>query len=139
MKKDPRFTIQVGKERLSLRAPQADPAVAQESLALVQRFIEDAEARSKQGAPSFHITLLALLDLAEEYVLARKLTEEWQQEIAKRTGTLLDSLELRPLPATEQASSEPKAEEGTAPGLATAGRAPAPGTGQKPDEALPSL
>ncbi len=86
------FVIQYRGQKISLRA-QADPAIAQETFELVQRFLEDAEARTRKGAPSEHLVLLALLDLAEEYVAARLRAEEYRSGLAVRTARILEMLD----------------------------------------------
>ncbi|MGZ3709962.1 MAG: cell division protein ZapA, partial [Bdellovibrionota bacterium] len=59
---------------------------------LVQAKLKDAEKRVKGSAPH-QIVLLALLDLAEEYVTARKRTGEFKKKVDEKSQLLLGLIE----------------------------------------------
>ncbi len=88
------FTLEFQNQKIALRA-QADPKVAQQTFELVQRLLEDAEARISRNAPPHHLTLLALLDLAEEYISAKRRTEEYQVEMTAQAARILELLDQR--------------------------------------------
>ena len=59
---------------------EGDPALVKDVVALAKLMLKDAERRSKNVAPH-QVALLALMDLAEEYVKARARLAEYKQEM----------------------------------------------------------
>ncbi len=73
-------------QRISLRT-HGEPEIVNEVVALVSQLLENAEKRS--SAPvSHHVALLALLDLAEEYVRAKKRASVQQQKMDEKSSEL---------------------------------------------------
>ena len=61
-------------------------------LQLVSLKVSEAEKRSKGAAPH-QIALLALLDLAEEYIKAKKRTLDFKQQLDDKSSKLLSLVE----------------------------------------------
>jgi cell division protein ZapA (FtsZ GTPase activity inhibitor) len=80
-------------QKLVLKSSDTDPEVIQEVLKMVSTRVSEAEKRGK-GAPPHQVALLALLDLAEEYVQARKRTLEYQRQIEEKSSLLINLVEL---------------------------------------------
>ena len=81
--------------RIPLRATEGEPHRIQEVIDLVTRKITEAEARAPKGSPAVqpqHVALLALLDLAEEYLNAKYSVEKHHYEVEARTQELLSML-----------------------------------------------
>ena len=68
---------------------QDDPALVKEVVQLASSKLKEAEGRAKTGTAAHQITLLALLDLAEAYVQAKKKAEEHQIQIESKSNELL--------------------------------------------------
>jgi hypothetical protein len=77
------FVLRVRGETISLRSQGAAPG-ADQAIRLVQDLIEDAEERLPATAPSHHLLLLALCDLAEEYLSAKERTALHREEVLRR-------------------------------------------------------
>lgn len=71
---------------------QEDPALVQEVVEFASQRIKEAEKRAN-GAASHQIALLALLDLSEEYLKARRRALEHKQEINDKSLELLGLIE----------------------------------------------
>ena len=69
-----------------------DAEFVRDVIDLVSQRIEVAEKRSKATAPH-HIALLALLDLAEEYIQAKRRTKSHIKALEKQTGDLFSLIE----------------------------------------------
>ena len=69
-----------------------DAEFVREVIDLVSQRIEVAEKRTKATAPH-HIAVLALLDLAEEYVQAKRRTKTHIKSLEKQTGDLFSLIE----------------------------------------------
>lgn len=78
-------------QRIALKAIESDTEMTSQVIELVTARLKEAEIRSKGGA-AHQVTLLALFDLAEEYIQAKKRTLEYQgrvQSSSQRLSTLL--------------------------------------------------
>lgn len=72
--------IQLLGQKITLKS-SGDPEVVQEVVDLVKRKIGEAEGRKKGVMPPHHVALLALLDMAEEYVQAKRRVAAYQREV----------------------------------------------------------
>ncbi len=79
-------------QRIVLKTSEKDPETIRQILQLVVLRIEEAEKRSKGAAPH-QIALLALLDLAEEYIKAKKRTVDFKQQLDDKSSKLLSLIE----------------------------------------------
>lgn len=79
-------------QKIVLRTSETDPEVIQEVLQLVSKKISEAEGRGRGAAPH-QVALLALLDLAEEYVKAKKRTTEFKNLLEDKSNQLLSLVE----------------------------------------------
>jgi hypothetical protein len=70
---------------------QGDPEVAAETLALVNERLEVAAARAK-GHASYQIAVLALLDLAQEYVEAKRRAREQYERVEDAARRLAEEV-----------------------------------------------
>lgn len=84
--------VKIQGQRIALKASGSDPEVVREVLSLVSERLRDAEKRGK-GAASHQIVLLALLDVAEEYVRAKRRTIDLQGQMERKASQLLSLLE----------------------------------------------
>jgi hypothetical protein len=80
-------------ERITLRTTDNDPEFTAEVVELVSSRLEAAEKRIKGEKSKYQVTLIALLDLAEEYVRAKKRTADFKAEIERRSDELLNQIE----------------------------------------------
>ncbi len=87
------FEVQVAGLRVPLRSMGPDTALAREVARLVSERIAEAEKRIKTGAAAHQVALLALMDLGEEYLLARKRTEEFRKSVEEQTRALVERIE----------------------------------------------
>ncbi len=85
--------IELKGERIALRSTGTDPELVREVLALVSRRLKDAESRGR-GAPAHQVVLLALLDLAEEYIRASQRLSDHQILMDEKSSELLRLLQL---------------------------------------------
>lgn len=86
--------IKILGQKVPIKATDNDPEFTEEVISLVSKRIELAESRLKGTRLAHQVTLLALLDLAEEYVRAKRRTVDYQTEIearATRVQSLLDA------------------------------------------------
>lgn len=79
-------------QKIILKSTEADPEVIRDVVQLVTMKLDAAENRSK-GAVPHQIALLALLDLAEEYVKAKRKTQDLKGQLDGKSGKLLDLIE----------------------------------------------
>lgn len=79
-------------QRLVLRSSQMSAEAFQEITQIASRKLDAAQERSK-GAPAHQIALLALLDLAEEYVSAKKKTQNYKDQMTEKSNQLLNLIE----------------------------------------------
>lgn len=80
--------------RMSLRASDHEPEKVNEIVEFVTERLKEAEKRAPQeGALIQQVILLALLDLAEDYLTARTRTIEFKERIDARSTELLGLLE----------------------------------------------
>ena len=78
-------------QRIVLKASDKNPEFVQEVLSLVSGRLAEAEERGKANSNSapHQVTLIALLDLAEEYVKAKKRVMEYQVQLDHASEQLL--------------------------------------------------
>jgi cell division protein ZapA (FtsZ GTPase activity inhibitor) len=79
-------------QRIVLKTSEADPEVLQQVLQLVTLKISEAESRSRGAAPH-QVALVALLDLAEEYIKAKKRTLDFKRQLDDKSNQLLSLVE----------------------------------------------
>jgi cell division protein ZapA (FtsZ GTPase activity inhibitor) len=79
-------------QRIVLKSSETDPEVIKQVLSLVSDKLTEAEGRSRGTAPH-QIALLALLDLAEEYVKAKRRTLDFKQQVDDKSNQLLNLIE----------------------------------------------
>jgi cell division protein ZapA (FtsZ GTPase activity inhibitor) len=79
-------------QRIVLKSSETDPELIREVLDLVSRKLDEAENRSR-GAPPHQTAVLALLDLAEEYIQAKKRTLDFKQQLDEKSSELLSLVE----------------------------------------------
>ena len=78
-------------QRIALKTA-GDPELIQEVIQVVSTRIQDAEKRVKSGIPH-HVALLALLDLAEEHIQARRRVVEHQRQVEEKSRELKSLIE----------------------------------------------
>lgn len=71
---------------------EAEPALVEQVMSLASIKLSEAEKRVKNGAPH-QIAILALLDLAEEYVRAKQKVGEHKKELTEKSSHLLRLIE----------------------------------------------
>jgi cell division protein ZapA (FtsZ GTPase activity inhibitor) len=78
-------------QKISLKS-EGEFEVVQEAVELAKVRVTEASRRGKSAAPH-QIALLALLDLCEEYVRARRRTIDYRRELSARAEALQSTLE----------------------------------------------
>lgn len=78
-------------QKIALKSNE-DPQFVREVVDLVSSRIREAEKRMPSAA-SHHVALLALLDLAEEYVRAKQRAGEHQKQMQDKSSQLLRLIE----------------------------------------------
>jgi cell division protein ZapA (FtsZ GTPase activity inhibitor) len=79
-------------KKINLRASEDDPELLAEITELVNTKIKSAERRMKSGEAS-QILLLALMEIAEEYVKAKHRTIQFKREVGEKSEHLLGIIE----------------------------------------------
>lgn len=92
MKNPTTVELRVLNQKISLRTTDNDPEFTAEVVDLVSSLIEKSEKRMTTNKVPSQVMLLALLELAEEYVRAKKRTTDYKSEIARRAQEVSDSL-----------------------------------------------
>jgi cell division protein ZapA (FtsZ GTPase activity inhibitor) len=80
-------------QRIPLKSSETDEGLVREVVAVVTERIRDAEKRSKGASAAHQVILLALLDLAAEYVKAKRKTQDFQRQMNDKAEKLLSILE----------------------------------------------
>lgn len=84
--------VKLAGQKIVLKASGTSPELLNEIMDLVSVKLRNAEKRGK-GTASHQVALVALLDLAEEYVKAKHRTAAFKQEMNTRSDSLLRLLE----------------------------------------------
>lgn len=79
-------------QKIVLKSSENDPALVQEVIQMVSLLLNETEARCK-GAVPHQIALLALLDLAEGYVKAKRRTAEFKSQLEEKSNRLVNLVE----------------------------------------------
>ena len=79
-------------QKVVLRTTGEDPVIAKEVLDLCAEVLATAEGRAKKNQAPHQVALLALLDLSERHVRARRAVGAYQEKIGTRSKELLDLL-----------------------------------------------
>jgi cell division protein ZapA (FtsZ GTPase activity inhibitor) len=87
MSSSQKVEIQLLGQKISLKASESDPVLVKEIVELVSSKVKSAEKRSKGGIAS-QILLLALLEIAEEYVKAKHRTIHFKREVGEKSENL---------------------------------------------------
>ena len=85
----PAHEIEIRGQRIPIRS-QGDPEVIAETIATVKAGLRSADSRVKKELAVHHVILLAYLELAEEYVRAKKGLVAYQSEVANQAETLME-------------------------------------------------
>lgn len=92
MQKSQPVEIKLAGHKIRFKSGDADPEFVNQVVELVSSKIDEAEGRSKKAAPHY-VTLLALMDLAAEYLQAKKKTTEYKKQITEKTQKLARLME----------------------------------------------
>lgn len=84
--------IKLAGQKIVLKASHSDFDLIREVVELVSSKIKSAEKRSKSPA-AHQIALMALLEVAEEYVKAKRRTLDFKREMNSRSESLMRILE----------------------------------------------
>ena len=84
--------LKLAGQKIVLKATGSDADMIREIVDLVSVKIKNAEKRGKTAA-AHQIALVALLDLAEEYIRAKRRTSEFKREMNSRSDSLMRILE----------------------------------------------
>lgn len=79
-------------QRIVLKSTGGDPETTQEVIQLVTQKVNEAEERCKSAVPH-QVALLALLDLAEQYVQAKRRTLDFKHQVDTKSSQILTLLE----------------------------------------------
>ncbi len=81
--------LKFGGEKISLRQTAGDSEFARQVTKLVTERLDAASVRVRKTAPAHQIALLALMDLAAEYLEAKRRTEAYMAEVQAQTSRIL--------------------------------------------------
>jgi cell division protein ZapA (FtsZ GTPase activity inhibitor) len=99
MKSQKKVEIDLLGQKIILRASEDDPELLSEIMELVRTKVKSAEKRTK-GAAAQQVLLLAMMEIAEEYVKAKHRTIQFKREVGDRSDNLLkvieNELQIRP-------------------------------------------
>ena len=87
-----RAEIRFQGQRVFLRSSQLDPEHLEQVLRIVRQRLSDAESKCPTSPPH-QVALLALLDLAQEYVQAKKRTLDFKKKLDEKSTRLLKVVE----------------------------------------------
>jgi cell division protein ZapA (FtsZ GTPase activity inhibitor) len=79
-------------QKVVLKPSETDPEIVRQVVQLATAKLNEAESRS-QGAAPHQIALIALLDLAEEYIKAKKRTVDFKRQLDEKSSKLLSLVE----------------------------------------------
>lgn len=85
--------LKILNQRISLRTSDNDPEFTAEVVDLVSSLIEKSENRMKTNRVPSQVMVLAMLELAEEYVRAKKRTGDYKAEVARRAEQIVRSFD----------------------------------------------
>ena len=91
--KNQSIEIRVAGQRFALKNSNSDSEHVQQVLALVTRKLKEVETRSPAGAAPYQILLLALVDVAEEYIKSKKSTIEYRNQLEEKSHHLFSLIE----------------------------------------------
>ena len=81
-------------QRILVKASEIDSELSDQVLELVSRKLEEAEARTTSKTVAAHqVVLLALLDVAKEYIQAKQRTVEFKKKISAKSTHVLGLIE----------------------------------------------
>jgi hypothetical protein len=75
-------------QKIVLKHRAQDPELAAAAAGLVTQKVKDAQSRVGKGSAPHHIAVIALLDLAAEYLQAKSRTEELLRDFDAKSGEL---------------------------------------------------
>ena len=79
-------------QKIVLKSTETDPETLRQVVQLVTSKLTESESRSR-GAPPHQVALLALLDLAEEHLRAKKRTLDFKSQLDEKSSKLLSLVE----------------------------------------------
>jgi len=79
--------IQLLGQKIALKASESNPELLKEIVELVSSKVKSAEKRAKGGIAS-QVLLLALMEIAEEYVKAKHRTIHFKREVGEKSENL---------------------------------------------------
>lgn len=80
-------------QKIHLKHGFDDPLFAEEVARLVTRKVKEAQARGPKAAAPHHVALIALLEIAAEYLQARSRVEDYQRELEGKVAELKTELQ----------------------------------------------
>ena len=93
------FEIELLGQKIVMRTSESNSELLEEILDLVRTKVKGAEKRIKADAPN-QVLLLALMEVAEEYVKAKHRTIRFKREVGERSDHLLQVIEEELKPPT---------------------------------------
>jgi cell division protein ZapA (FtsZ GTPase activity inhibitor) len=79
-------------QKIVLKHQADDPELVGQVVAMVNQKIKEVQSRAKGAAPH-QVTLLALMDLAAEYIQAKSRTEDFKREVDAKSAQLMSWIE----------------------------------------------
>jgi cell division protein ZapA (FtsZ GTPase activity inhibitor) len=80
-------------QKIALKTSESDPELVRDVAELVSVRIRNAEKRSKSGAAPHQVMVLALMDLAEEYIKAKQRTLDYKRRVGAKSEALDDFIQ----------------------------------------------
>lgn len=95
MAKAQQIELKVLGQKVTLRTSEGDPKKVREVVDLVSSKLKAAEKRAPRTIAPHQLTLLALLDLAEDYLSAKDKTQSFKKKVDERSTELLNLIEAQ--------------------------------------------
>ncbi|HAR44195.1 MAG TPA: hypothetical protein DCS07_16445 [Bdellovibrionales bacterium] len=79
-------------QKIALKCSEEDPELVDETVELVSVLLRNSEMRTRSKVPH-QVVLLALLDLAEEYLRAKRRTLVFKRQVTEKSQKLLSLMD----------------------------------------------
>lgn len=80
-------------QKIVLKHREQDPKLVAQAVSLVEQKIKEAQTRTPKGSAPHHVAVVALLDLAAEYLQAKSRTEDFKREVDRKSSELMSWIE----------------------------------------------
>lgn len=75
-------------QKIALKHKADDPELVRRTVSLVTAKIAEAQAKVPKGSAPHYVSLIALLELAAEYLQAKDRTEEFKRDVDRKSAEI---------------------------------------------------